>query len=318
MLAEVVERIPPGVRLEMSRAGVQVIADRVGARLLHIKGSMTDPVLLGPRFEGTDVDVMVDPAGIPSLHRALVAAGWQVYSAFRNNSSFEHAQTYFHPDWGYLDVHRRFPGIGIADDRAFEVLWTDRAEVRAAGLPCAVPALTAQAVLLTLNAARAGGMGDTAARVWDALDGPARRDCLALVERLDAAVAFAAAHGDLERYAHRREYLLWKVASRGGTRTEDWLGRVRASRTLRDRIGLVLRAPLVNTERLTHKLGRRPRPAEIVREFLTRSAQGAREVTRAAGDRFRQGPAPTEGAAAHSSAARSSPTDPRRQKRGEA
>lgn len=317
MSAEIVERIPPGVRLEMSRAGVQVIADRVGARLLHIKGSMTDPVLLGPRFEGTDVDVLVDPAGIPALHRALLAQGWQVYSTFRNNSSFEHAQTYFHPDWGHLDLHRRFPGIGITDDRAFEVLWADRAEVRAAGLPCAVPALTAQAVLLTLNAARAAGMGDTAARVWDALDEPARRDCLALVERLDAAVAFAAAHGDLERYAHRREYLLWKVASQGGTRTEDWLGRVRAGRTLRDRIGLVLRAPLVNTERLTHKLGRTPRPAEVVREFLMRSAQGAGEVTRAAGNRFRRESASTARDATPDSAARS-PTDLGRQNRGEA
>jgi len=305
--AEVVERIPPGVRLEMSRAGVQVIADRVGARLLHIKGAMTDPALLGPRFEGTDVDVLVDPGGIPSLHRALVAQGWQVYSTFRNNSSFEHAQTYFHPDWGHLDLHRRFPGIGIADDRAFETLWADRAGVSAAGRPCAVPALTAQAVLLTLNAARAGGMGDTAARVWDALDEPARRACLALVERLDAAVAFAAAHGELERYAHRREYLLWKVASQGGTRTEDWIGRVRAGRTLRDRIGLVLRAPLVNTERLTHKLGRAPRPAEIVREFLMRTGQGVREVTRAVGARFRGGGAPGARPASPASAAHQGP-----------
>lgn len=318
MSAEIVERIPPEVRLEMSRAGVQVIAERAGARLLHIKGSMTDPALLGPRFVGTDVDVLVEPAGIPALHRALLAQGWTVYSTFRNNSSFEHAQTYFHPDWGHLDVHRRFPGVGIADDRAFQVLWADRAEARAAGLPCAVPSITAQAMLLTLNAARAGGMGDTAARVWDALDDPARRDCLALVERLDAAVAFAAAHGELERYAHRREYLLWKVASQGGTRTQDWMGRVRAGRTLRDRIGLVLRAPLVNTERLTHKLGRRPRPAEIAREFLVRTSQGAREVTRAAGNRFRRGSASTEGRAAHTSAAPSSPKDARRQKRGDA
>ncbi|MFD6700737.1 MULTISPECIES: 2-nitropropane dioxygenase [unclassified Microbacterium] len=309
MSAEIVERIPPGVRLEMSRAGVQVIAERVGARLLHIKGSMTDPALLGPRFVGTDVDVLVEPAGIPALHRALLAQGWTVYSTFRNNSSFEHAQTYFHPDWGHLDLHRRFPGVGIADDRAFEVLWADRAEARAAGLPCAVPSITAQAMLLTLNAARAGGMGDTAARVWDALDEPARRDCLALVERLDAAVAFAAAHGELERYAHRREYLLWKVASQGGTRTQDWMGRVRAGRTLRDRIGLVLRAPLVNTERLTHKLGRRPRPAEIAREFLVRTSQGVREVTLAVATRFRGGAAPGETSAPRAPATDPTPTD---------
>lgn len=289
MPAEVVERIPPSVRLEMSRAGVQVIADRVGARLLHIKGTTTDPALLGRRFEGTDVDVIVDPAGIPALHRALLAQGWQVYSFFRNNSSFEHAQTYFHPDWGHLDVHRRFPGIGLPDGQAFEVLWAERAPARAAGLPCAVPGLTAQAVLLTLNAARAGGQGDTATRVWDALDEPAREACLALVDRLDAQVAFAAAHGDLESYAHRREYLLWKVASQGGTRTQDWLARVRAARTLRERVVLLLRAPLVNTERLTHKLGRAPRPGEILREFAVRSGRGLREVAQSAWSRIRRG-----------------------------
>ena len=138
MSAEVVDQIPPAVRLEMSRAGVQVIADRIGARLLHIKGPMTDPALLGPRFEGTDVDVMVDPAAVPALHRALLGHGWSVYSTFRNNSSFEHAQTYFHPDWGHLDVHRRFPGIGIADERAFELLWADRAEAVAAGRPAII------------------------------------------------------------------------------------------------------------------------------------------------------------------------------------
>lgn len=288
MSAEVVERIPQRVRLEMSRAGVQVIADGLGARVLHIKGTMTDPALIDRHFEGTDVDVMVDPAAIPSLHRALLAQGWRVYSTFRNNSSFEHAQTYFHPDWGHLDVHRRFPGIGIPDDRAFEVLWADRGEARVAGLPCAVPDLTAQAVLLTLNAARAEGRGDTAARVWDALDEPGRAACRALVGRLDAEVAFAAAHGELERFAHRREYLLWKVASQGGTRTEDWIARVRAARTLRERIALVLRAPLVNTERLTHRLGRRPRLVEVGREFAVRSARGLREIVQSAGARIRK------------------------------
>lgn len=291
MPAEVVEQIPPDVRLEMSRAGVQVIADRLGVRMLHIKGAMTDPLVLDRGFGGTDVDVLVDPAGIPRLHRELIARGWTVYSTFRNNSSFEHAQTYFHPDWGHLDVHRRFPGIGIADGEAFAILWADRGEARAAALPCAVPSRTAQAVLLTLNAARAAGQGDTAARIWAALDGPARTACLALVERLDAAVAFAAGHGDLEKYSHRREYLLWKVASQGGTRTQDWIGRVRAARTLRDRIRLVLRAPLVNTERLTHKLGRPPRFADVVREFVARTGQGAREVVRAVRARLRSGAA---------------------------
>ena len=294
MSADVIERIPSDARLEMSRAGVQVIADRIGVRLLHIKGDMTDPRVIDRGFGGTDIDVLIDPAGISALHDELARWGWELYSSFRNNSSFAHAQTYFHPDWGHLDLHRRFPGIGLSDDHAFEILWADHAEARAAGVRCAVPSLTAQAVLLTLNAARAGGRGRTASLIWDALDDPARAACRALVDRLDAQVAFAAAHGELERFAHRPEYLLWKVASQGGTRTEDWLGRVRAARTLREKAVLVLRAPLVNTERLAHKLGHTPGAAEIAREFLERTARGARELIRAAGSRIRRSDEPRQ------------------------
>lgn len=315
MSAEVVERIPSGVRLEMSRAGVQVIADRIGVRLLHIKGDMTDPRVIDRGFGGTDIDVLVDPAGIPALHAELSRRGWAVYSTFRNNSSFGHAQTYFHPDWGHLDLHRRFPGIGLADDRAFAILWADHAEAPAAGIACAVPSLTAQAVLLTLNAARSEGRGRTASLIWDALDAPGRSACLALVERLDAQVAFAAAHGELERFAHRREYLLWKVASQGGTRTEDWIGRVRAAPTGRERIRLVLRAPLVNTERLAHKLGRAPSPIDVAREFAGRTVRGARELSRAAAARLRRGARPRAATTAGSAAPR--PADAEPAERGE-
>lgn len=274
-------KIPVPVRLTMMRAAVQVLADQKNVRLLHIKGDMVDQRIRESPRSGTDVDVIVDPRRVDDLHDALIALGWSVYSTFENGSSFGHAQTYFHHDWGHLDVHRRFPGIRVRDDDAFDVLWNDHTEQTVAGIPCAVPSLEAQSLLYFLNAARSRSGGqDKAHALWERMDDSWRARCLELVYQLDAMVAFAAARGQLHQYRHRPEYRLWKVVSEGGTRTEEWWARVRAERRTSDRIRVALRAPLVNRDRLTHKLGRAPSNGEIVREFFVRAGQGIYEILR--------------------------------------
>ena len=58
---------------------------------------------------------------------------------------------------------------------------------------------------------------------------PELRDAVeALVDGLDARVAFAAAVGDLDRYRGEPDYRLWKVVSEGGARSEEWWARIRA------------------------------------------------------------------------------------------
>ena len=106
---------------------------------------------------GTDVDILVRPADVSRLDRAIRREGWRLYSTFAYGSPFGHAQTYLHETWGYLDLHRAFPGIRLDPASAFDVLDRDGSLIDEVGIACRVPGIDAQAVLLLLNAARAGG-----------------------------------------------------------------------------------------------------------------------------------------------------------------
>jgi hypothetical protein len=270
--------VPLAVRLLLGRAAVQVIAADVGADLLHIKGNAVDSALRPRDAPGTDIDVMVRPTHVARLHDALLRHGWVVYSSFLYGSPFGHAQTYRHTDWGYLDLHRMFPGIRLDPEQAFDELWRDRAERDFAGTLAAVPSSTAQAVLLVLNDVRSRKAARTMVR-WVDRPGLDRADVMDLVARLDARVAFAAAVGDLARYRGERDYPLWKGITEGSTRTGEWWARVRAARTPREALSIVVRAPLANVERLTHQLGRRPTRGEVLRATAMRPVRALRELS---------------------------------------
>lgn len=267
-------QVPAGARVMLARASIQVVADYVGAHLLHIKGETVDPALGGIRPPGADVDALVDPRHIPALHAALLAHGWSVYSSFMFGSPFEHAQTYAHEMWGYFDLHRRFPGIGLPDGAAFELLWADRIARDDAGVAYETPGIDAQAILLVLNAVR---NGNPQPPFWDALDDAACARIEAMVHRLDAVVAFAAAQGSLESMRGRREYRLWKYTVEGGPRAREWWARAVAARTRVDGLRVLLRVPQVNTDHLRHRLGREPSRGDIIREFFGRGARAVRE-----------------------------------------
>ncbi|WP_309127670.1 nucleotidyltransferase family protein [Microbacterium sp.] len=271
--------IPLAVRIELCRAGVQVIADRLGIRMLHIKGTTVDRSIRPKTRNGSDVDIIVDPAAVGILHEALLAHDWQVYSSFEDGSPFGHAQTYWNSDWGYIDLHRRFPGIGLADDSAFELLWDQHSTVVAAGREIAVPSVTAQAALYVLNAAR-GSTNDRAEahRFHRALAVDERLRLDLLIDRLDAVVAAAVVSGELQRHRRRAEYLLWKTVSEGGTRTQEWWGRVRAARSWREALHIMMRAPRVNRSRLAHQLGHAPTRLDVFRAAMTRARVAVGEL----------------------------------------
>jgi hypothetical protein len=273
--------IPLGVRLRLGRAAIQTIAERAGADVLHIKGDAVDPELRPHLHGGTDIDILVRPAHVTALDRALRGYGWSVYTTFANGSPFGHAQTYKHPLWGYVDVHRLFPGIGLDPGAAFTRLWRDRTSMDFAGKDCPVPARTEQATVLALNAAR--GRSDSLQdlrRVWFDASEQERAGIEAVVADLDARTAFDAAIGQLERHRGKREYRLWRAVSENGTRLDEWRGRLSAAPTLRKRALILLRAPMVNVEHLGHELGRPPTRPEIVREFFARPLRGLSEVRR--------------------------------------
>ncbi|SFR90856.1 Uncharacterised nucleotidyltransferase [Microbacterium sp. cf046] len=271
--------IPLGFRLRLGRAAVQTIAERAGADVLHIKGDAVYPELRPHMRSGSDIDILVRPAHVAAIDRALRAYGWTVYSTFVNGSPFGHAQTYSHAVWGYVDVHRLFPGIGLDPGDAFARLWQGRGSMEFAGKPCPVPGRTEQATVLVLNAAR--GRSDSIQdlrSVWfDAtVDDRARIE--SLVAELDARTAFDAALGQLDRHRGEPDYRLWKAVSENGTRLEEWRGRLGAAPTLRLRALILLKAPMVNVEHLGHELGRTPTRREIVREFFARPVRGLREA----------------------------------------
>ncbi|MCP2366950.1 hypothetical protein BCL57_001104 [Agromyces flavus] len=269
--------MPAVVRLHLGRAAVQVLAGGHRVDLLHIKGDAVEVAVRPPTSPGSDVDVLVRPEHASALDRVLRDLGWSVYSTYLGGSPFGHAQTYHHDTWGFLDVHRSFPGIGLAPSPAFERLWATRRTIEFASVRCSVPSLPAQAVIVILNAARARRPLEPDGAWNDA--GP-RREIEIEVDELEARLAFDAAFGRLDNHRGAREYRLWKAITQGGGRVEEWLGRVQAAPTFRARAALVLRAPLVNRAHLEHRLGRRPSSGDIFREFLARPARGIREATR--------------------------------------
>lgn len=270
--------VPLDVRLRFGRAAVQVVADRVGVAVLHIKGDAVDPSLR-PMQTGTDVDILVRPTDVSRLDLAIRREGWQLYSTFAYGSPFGHAQTYLHDTWGYLDLHRAFPGIRLDPASAFDVLDRDGRLIDKVGVACRVPGVDAQAILLLLNAARAGGRGNPdVAWIWGRALPADRERFVRLADELRARVALAAATGDLEKYRGSREYALWKAISEGGSRGAEWWGRIRAASSAREALTIVARIPRVNVERLRHQLGREPTRGEILREFLRRPRRAAAEV----------------------------------------
>lgn len=278
-MTELRQDVPLAARLALGRAAVQTLAAGLGVRLLHIKGNAVDPGLRAAAAVGTDVDVLAHPAEIPRLHGALAAHGWELYSTFAHGSPFEHAQTYWHPMWGYLDLHRLFPGVRVDAAAAFERLWRTSGEREIAGVACRVPDPDAQLLILILNAARAGGVpGTDLAAVWDAAAARRRAAVYGLVDELEARVAFAAAFGRLDEVAGERDHLLWRVVAQGGTRVEEWRGRIRAAPSRRAAVRIAARAILVNPDQLRHRLGRQPRVTDIAADLARRIAVAVRDV----------------------------------------
>lgn len=269
--------VPLSARLAFAHAALQVIASEARVDILHIKGVAVDASIGTPVGSGSDADVLVRPSQIPLFLEHLERRGWKRYSDFVLGSPFGHAASYLHDCWGFGDVHRHFPGIGLPAEEAFEQLWSVRTSKPLASIFCDVPAFPAQMLVMVLNAARSGGASNRVAlarSAWDGAPPELREQVTALVVDLRAQVAFSAGLGELEQYRGRREYLLWKVASRGGTRLEEWVARVWAAPTPRAALRLALRAPLVNREHLAIRIGHRPTRLDVLREFMARPYRG--------------------------------------------
>ncbi|MCE0486890.1 2-nitropropane dioxygenase [Ornithinimicrobium sediminis] len=277
-MSSTVVEVPPPVRILFGHAALQVVADAAGVDLLHIKGPATEPELRSPGG-GTDADVLVRPSQCVRFVDELSARGWSARSTFLSGSDVGHAATFWHPQWGYADVHRFFQGIS-PKEAAFDILWAHREMTELAGVAVAVPTSAARHLIAVLNALR-NRRTEEAARMAAALQDPQGRVTTqhveALVAALGAEVGWAAAQGRLEEHRGAADYWPWRATIYGTSRMESWVARLLSAPRLRDKALVLLRAPLVNIDHLAHVLGRRPTVRDVVVEFFERPRRGLAE-----------------------------------------
>ncbi|MDQ3527668.1 MAG: hypothetical protein M3424_07290 [Actinomycetota bacterium] len=272
-MAERTDLVPARVRVAFAHAAVQQVASSAGTDVLHIKGLAADEDLQPPGGGASNADILARPQDVVRLIAALRGTGWEQRNRFDTGSPFGHAVTLTHPHWGHADIHRFFPGMHHDPEAAFGALWADRGERSIAGFDCPVPSRPGQVLLLVLNLARnrrAAAADPRVQAVRTESGGVLWAEVDRLVDRLDARVGFDTGLGELERYRGHPDYWLWRVTTRGGTRVEEWLARVRAARGLRGKARLLMRAPLVNIDHLANVLGREPTRGEVCREFAHR------------------------------------------------
>ena len=172
---------------------------------------------------GTDIDILVRPAHVLLWTAPSADTGGRSTPPLRMVRPFGHAQTYAHPLWDYVDVHRLFPGIGLEPGAAFTRLWWDRpawtSPARSARFPDVHRA--GDRARAERGAGAVGrSLGSAAGLVRR--HGQERAGIEAVVADLDARIAFDAAIGQLDRHRGKREDRLWRAVSQNGTRLDEW------------------------------------------------------------------------------------------------
>jgi len=281
--------IPLGARVHLAHAAVQRIAELDGVSLLHLKGPA---VLPGLRREGrlsTDVDVLVRPGDFERFEQALAARGWAPASHLETGSAFAHAANWWHPDWGYVDVHAFWPGPTVSPEAVYAAFSEESFDQPIAHFPCPVPGRTAQILVLLLHTARGTSDADLEL-AWHAQSEEQQRDVTELGVRLGAQVAIAAALGGLEAYRGDSSFELWRFYRQGGGRLDEWVARYRAAGTRLERVRVLRAASRVNRDHLRFELGHPPSRSELRRAQLSRIGKLAQETSRRAVARFRRRP----------------------------
>ena len=288
--------LPVGMAIQLAHSAVQALAEDCEADVLHIKGPAVDDSLLDTLYgvsdaedgrvdvvarPSIDADILVRPSHVPRLLEAMHSSGgWTTVTRFQDSSPFEHDATLEHPFLGHTDVHRWFPGIGCEPETAFDRLWADRHTVHIAGYPCAVPAVTAQRLVLLLHAARGPVDGNAdVRRTWDSATPAERAEVERLAVDLKATVALAAATGRLDQVKGDRSSQLWRLLSSGDSpRLALWWAVVRSARTPWQATRASVRLAVPRRAVLRLRLGRPATRREVIGAYLAQARLGATEL----------------------------------------
>ena len=187
-------------------AGIADVAARGGVRALLIKGPITRHQELRPPGVSVDVDVLVEPAGLPALMAALAEAGWHEVAPPTSALVLPlHSHALQHATWPFeIDVHSRFPGFLAAPDLVFEELWRRRTSVELAHRQVPCPDLVSHAAITALHLLRDGrdahgaGYDDVVARLRTTLTAAQRDDLAVLCRDTGANDTLAPLLADLE------------------------------------------------------------------------------------------------------------------------
>lgn len=255
--------IPVPLRVHLAHAVLQGVADAGGAEVLHIKGPAVSTAVRPPGHLSADADILVRPSHLDRLARAMTSHGWQRVTKLRNELA-QHSEVWYHPQLGQADVHVRFPGIQLAAEEAFDLLWLHRGTLEIAHHSCVVPSPAAQRFILLLHAARSPQTHEEdVVHAWHHAAEDEREAVLALTRALDAEVALAVVLGVLDDYRDRPEHALWQQYADGTLGTQ----RVRLLRSqfqstggkpLADRVRLIAVHVVVKVRRrVSRQLSRR-------------------------------------------------------------
>ncbi|MCK2035918.1 nucleotidyltransferase family protein [Microbacterium sp. SSW1-49] len=140
---------------ELVSALVCRIAQSHDIRCLLIKGPTLHAQGLRSRRHSGDVDVLVDPARASDLVRAIEQWGWSARPNPMSGTPLPHSVTLTPQSWGCeIDVHFRYPGIGVDPHESFAKLWEAAEQRSFAGIDGYTPATHAHALIQALTLAR--------------------------------------------------------------------------------------------------------------------------------------------------------------------
>ncbi|MDP5227711.1 MULTISPECIES: nucleotidyltransferase family protein [Arthrobacter] len=264
-------KITHGERIRLAHAVFQALADRHGVDVLHIKGYATQRRLYTPNRVSSDVDLLVRPAHVPILIGALKDAGWDTIASFESGSVFRHAMTFWHPDFGHMDLHRLFPGVGLPPEEFFELLWASRATTTIAGWPCQVPSARYQALIVLLHAGRDEGRGSSdIEHLRGELSPEEWEDVHTLAVQTRSELGWASAAGQLEAWARHPEHDLWMIMSQGGSSLSLLRARVKAAQGPARKAAVLKALFVVNKDHLRNRLLREPTRQDVREEWKRR------------------------------------------------
>ncbi|MFS0794998.1 nucleotidyltransferase family protein [Microbacterium sp. 1P10AE] len=126
-----------------------------GIPCVFIKGPALHHQGLREREHSGDVDVWCPPSRWDDLADALSAWGWSREPDPWRGTSIHHTATMIPGEWGCeIDIHRRVPGLTLADADAFDAVVRGSETVVYAGVEVRIPRVEVHAVLAAVHTVR--------------------------------------------------------------------------------------------------------------------------------------------------------------------